>query len=488
MRPQQLTKRACDECISRKVKCSGAWPCDRCQKTTRKGKCTYLKPARRRGPKVRRYPLVSEDTLEGQDQTVPARASPTTIEDVQEGVGTEREYDATSKTWSQTIIPRSILASAVRLYQEYSYSVWPVIKAEALLQKLENGHYEDNTYCLATALSAATMAQLHLAPLTEEQWTVDSSVMAAECIRIREQSNYRESLDARCILASFFLHVYHAKINQRNSAMIFIQEAISGARLLRLDVDDPMEQAWASDVFENREILFPLLWVSERGYSMHLGLAPSYTIPVRLPEVGVMLENVHVQGLLELVRLFVAFDRISVRHGTCLDAGVSPVDLAETEATLSALYLGQGNSASTRMADYYITREWMRTIVWQKALSLRLLSSTAYTELMTFDFPALVSRDLLQSLRGFSESDLLPLGRDQLLKCFEVANSLADTVLFTSAALRPNFQLGPSDFLHALYQKILPFLEQDPMLKSILRAKTAEALVKAPGAATGYWI
>jgi hypothetical protein len=31
-----------------------------------------------------------------------------------------------------------------------------------------------------------------------------------------------------------------------------------------------------------------------------------------------------------------------------------------------------------------------------------------------------------------------------------------------------------------LYQKILPFLEHDPMLNSILRAKTAEALVMAP--------
>lgn len=41
-------------------------------------------------------------------------------------------------------------------------------------------------------------------------------------------------------------------------------------------------------------------------------------------------------------------------------------------------------------------------------------------------------------------------------------------------------ELGPQDFLHALYQKIVPFLEQDRMLLGILRAKTAEALVTAP--------
>lgn len=70
----------------------------------------------------------------------------------------------------------------------------------------------------------------------------------------------------------------------------------------------------------------------------------------------------------------------------------------------------------------------------------------------------------------------------QLLKCFEITNSLADTVLCTSFVLASyqSFHFGPQDLLHALYQKLLPFLEQDQMLKSILHFKTAEALVKAP--------
>lgn len=149
---------------------------------------------------------------------------------------------------------------------------------------------------------------------------------------------------------------------------------------------------------------------------MHLGLAPSYINPVRLPDVGPVSGrvNVHVQGLLGLIRLFVAFDNVSVQRRFCSLAGVPATTLEETEATLSTLFLGRNSSASTRMADYYITKEWMRTIVWQTALSQRLLSSTSYTGLMTFDFPVVVSRDLLLSLRRFSELDLLPLGRDQV--------------------------------------------------------------------------
>ena len=127
-------------------------------------------------------------------------------------------------------------------------------------------------------------------------------------------------------------------------------------------------------------------------------------------------DNVHVQGLVELARLFATFDGLSVqrRTGKTDCTTISADSLAETEAALSMLSLSCRYEATSRMADHCITKEWMRTIVWQKALSRQLLSTTSYAELMTFKFPALVSRDLLYSLREFTESDLLPLGRDQV--------------------------------------------------------------------------
>ena len=110
------------------------------------------------------------------------------------------------------------------------------------------------------------MAQLQLAPLVDEDREVDSNLMATECLRLREESNFREHLDVHFVLVSFFLHVYHAKINKRNSAMLFLQEAISGARLLKLDGDGMGAKDWSADedVITNHEILFTLLWVSER--------------------------------------------------------------------------------------------------------------------------------------------------------------------------------------------------------------------------------
>lgn len=65
------------------------------------------------------------------------------------------------------------------------------------------------------------------------------------------------------------------------------------------------------------------------------------------------------------------------------------------------------------------------------------------------------------------------------MKCFEIASTLADTILLTSAT-SSGCEFGPQDFLHALYQKLLPSFEQDMTLKSNLRCKMAEVLVTAP--------
>lgn len=153
---------------------------------------------------------------------------------------------------------------------------------------------------------------------------------------------------------------------------------------------------------------------SNRGWALHLGLSPSCIDCPALPDLEDYRDaDIHVQGLLDLVGLFMAFDQISVRRKSSPGI-IFATDLTETENKLSSLCLSISDQVTTRMADCHITREWMRTMIWQEALSMGLLSSASFADVMTFGFPAQVGHDLLQALRCFSQSDLLPLGRDQV--------------------------------------------------------------------------
>jgi len=268
-----VPKRACDTCITRKIKCNGSWPCDTCRDAVKRIPCTYLRPLRKRGPKVRR---VTRDR-----ESEPPLEPPVSVGQTSQS-RSGLEYELNSSDGAQypqgSCVPRiskAVLAPIVRLYQQHSYSVWPVVDADALLQDLnviepeKTSHEMENVACLATALCAATMAQLHLAPVIDGLRTVDSSAMAQACLRIRGScDSYPEHLDLSGVLVSFFLHVYHAKVNQRKSAMMYIQEAISGARILRLDegiLCESDDYALGSRLIANKELVFPLLWVSERS-------------------------------------------------------------------------------------------------------------------------------------------------------------------------------------------------------------------------------
>ncbi|KAJ5669535.1 hypothetical protein N7462_010605 [Penicillium macrosclerotiorum] len=291
------------------------------------------------------------------------------------------------------------------------------------------------------------MAQLHLTPMIDGSNAVNSKTMAYTCLWIRDNfCDDQEPHSMIKILTFFFLHVYHAKVNQRTSAMMYIQEAIFMAQSMFLEEDDMSSPEpnnvldLNDDIISNKELIFPLLWVSERGYSLHLGVTPSYNgIPSLMNLENGAITNIHIRGFLDLVRLFIAFDHISVTHKSNMGEN-SITDFVMMETKLSALGPIK-TEVSTRAADCHITREWMRTMIWQEALSQGLLSSSSPNTIMTFGFPAQVGHDLLQSLKWFSEADLLPLGRDQ---------------------------------------KLLPFLEHDEALNSILRTKTAEILITAP--------
>lgn len=162
------------------------------------------------------------------------------------------------------------------------YPVWPVLYVSSLLARLEEVEtttlasfpslpFIDDVYIMALALCSATMAQLNLGEMEDMAPHITSEYLEKECNRLRALTSYRENPSVEGALTSFFLHVYHARADNRNASMLFLQEGISIARLFRLDriESEPsqLSNGWTDNqttVIAQRRLVYILLWVSER--------------------------------------------------------------------------------------------------------------------------------------------------------------------------------------------------------------------------------
>lgn len=324
------------------------------------------------------------------------------------------------------------------------YPVWPVLDADALMTRLKasekNTSVGDDCFILATALSAATIAQLQVGSEDVTAQKVSAAMMEKNCMRLRYQYNYRNRPSVNNVLASFFLHVYHAKLDNRNAAMMHLQESISIARILKMD---RQKSNLTSGNLTSGQLIYTLLWVSERyvhqcaphvwnqmlsilfrGYSIQHGMTPSIREPPCVQSIDDCCFDAHQKGLLDLAQLFAAFDTELLQR-TGQDSSALPPQLQETwqmetkeqliraNEKLARYKRRQKNCDLVQYADFHITKSWMRILLWQQAVRCGILSSHASIESMTLMFPFIIARDLLESFTVMSRDHLVPLGRDQ---------------------------------------------------------------------------
>ncbi|EHK27024.1 uncharacterized protein TRIVIDRAFT_134723, partial [Trichoderma virens Gv29-8] len=504
-----MAKRSCDFCVQRKTRCDNGRPCRKCLDAQPPLECTYLKPVLKRGPKTSKLTQRCNWKWKIEAQNPPLES----LGHVDPN-STRVATDAPAYYKAERL-PLSILRPVIEAYSSRMYPVWPVLHVPDLLnrlEKLEMGESSDaDVYAMTLALCSATMAQLNLTAMKDIPPHVTSEYMEKECNRHRNLTNYREHPSIEGALTSFFLHVYHAKADNRNASMVFLQEGISIARLLRLDrieVESCQLQHnldnGQSPVTAHKRLVYILLWVSERGYAIQHDLPISILDTVQIPTDNMDDFDKYGKGLIELAALFVAFDAFFYRTARYMyeacQGNSQQHRLIAVQRSLESISPKAFEYDLVQRADYNITRHWMRILIWQQAMSQSLLSSCADDDSMTFLFPSQIAQDFLTSITINSKEHLVSLGRDQLIKSFEITNTLADVILCTTSAYssplvqdsynsrrksyfglqRESWKYGPADFLHAMYQTISPFLTYDKRLYDMIRLKAADALLRSP--------
>ena len=262
MAPRKGTRRACDPCSVRKVRCDGNQPCARCQ--TADWDCTYLKTHGKSGPKgprrateaaIKRFQERSRSDLSqrtaSDSDTSLDDGSPTTIDfPLHDRLAPTSEPPSDRLEWSDTIshsfheyrVPKKISTSTIspylEVFQARGYAIWPVVDTETLLARLLTDPDDVEAYGLATAICAATITQFQIdaepgSPV-EGHFRVSSALFDSEAKRAREESDHAEHVTLSSLLSAFFLHVYNANVGRMSTSTVLLGEAVTKAHVIGL--------------------------------------------------------------------------------------------------------------------------------------------------------------------------------------------------------------------------------------------------------------
>ncbi|KAE8317076.1 fungal-specific transcription factor domain-containing protein [Aspergillus transmontanensis] len=476
-----VTKRACDGCKIRKIRCGGGQPCRSCTKA--KIKCTYVRVQQCRGPRRLRSTtqfLIEQAQVQGDSNDCVASHSST--EAMLERLHSDTTPARQTTFMESSRIPLDALTSPLSIYHVRMYPVWPIVNVEEMVSvlQLDADQSDNETYALSTAVAAATIAQLRLEQGPGAGETITAEMLAAECLRARNLCYYRSQANLNSIRTSFFLHVYYE--NQKpggSESLLHLREAISIAQIMGLH----RESSYNGLSFEEQQLRRRVLWllfVTER-YPVTLKANISAPVIDENDETHVL------PAFLKLLSLFQIFEKsgmfdIIQDEETAMQPGannVGRVDWPFLESLQRNLQDGStlfDHISDVQKADLCVTRHWMRMILWKLSPKSYLGASPSADRSMSLYFPLNVAKELVSIVSQLPRSAVEAHGLGMELKIYEVANSLADAITDLAAIplspewegeSRPNYILsrlhsilstfrggGNKKLVDVLYQKM----------------------------------
>lgn len=292
MAPRKGTRRACDPCSIRKVRCDGGQPCSRCEAAS--WDCTYLKTHGKSGPKgPRRTTEAAIRKLQERSRSSldpgPRSESDTSLDDASPSTTDFPLLDPLPPTsdppldglgWPDIVSPTfagapqqpqristSSISQYLEVYQARGYPIWPVVDTEILIARLLTHPDDLEAYGLATAICAATISQFRidaeLGSPGDGHFRVASGVFEAEAKRARNESDHRENVTLWSLLSTFFLHVYSANIGRMAASTVFLGEAITKAHIIGLHNPSYYQPMHIEQQQHNLRIYW-LLFITER--------------------------------------------------------------------------------------------------------------------------------------------------------------------------------------------------------------------------------
>lgn len=167
-------------------------------------------------------------------------------------------------------------------------------------------------------------------------------------------------------------------------------------------------------------------------------------------------DNVPLSSFIHLINLYKPFDETFFGLWNRTRDGAVPSWLVQLQKVLSEALPTYIEGTEIQAVNLRMSQQWLKTMVWQLAISHGFISSMSNDNTLSFRYPIDVSRDLVELSSEFSQHAMEIHGIGLIEKLFDVACTLTDVMAYAphTLAQQNNYELGPRDYLNHIIQLI----------------------------------
>ncbi|KAL2195302.1 hypothetical protein P885DRAFT_40415 [Corynascus similis CBS 632.67] len=460
---------ACEACRVRKVKCSRKQPCAQCSHLNLA--CTFAPAPPKRKPGVRGH-LVAQlrkKTINrpGSENSASATRNVHTVPAITTIAGILDPGHAVTPCFEPaptvgTLYSQDFFLRLLPEYEQLVYPVNPVLTPEEIRTAIRNMNVSYEDAALVYAFGAITLN------LTQTSWSLHGDTasqmtsLVYHSLWAHRKADMGRDTDADYLQGEMPITVKRAMVGIWNecSLMAFrrfdrsfasLRESITMIQMLNIHrySEDNLCGLTRGEVSRQQRLYWEA-FIHERFLCVMSGF-PCTMIPLRtgLPITDPDVPPYVTVGFNCLIRLFQLMDAPLLAHWTAqgmpdaptitaewIECKQAQLDADEAETADAARDLaasGAGALSEEQHVDLFVTRLWLRTLVWQLALSHGLLRSAPPRnahEGFSLHFPA---QRLSAQLRGLVSrlrhtSSIITHGSGILQKLFEITSTVADVL------------------------------------------------------------
>ena len=483
-------KQACDCCHTRKIRCDGGDPCENCAATELP--CTYLTVPKKKGPKGPRTGKASATYRKWREPIVHGNLSPRGPPSIvphqsePSEVPNDDTFYATSSFVPSPHITLDIIRRCIDGFFAHKYPIMPILDLEQIYASLSTLQEYPEQYGLVTSLCAMIILQPEIlgppGPSDDSQDSEQlpsSDLFIAETRRSRQFCDHIETPNLATVQTSFFLFAALFCTGRDNSAWFYIREAMTMLQLQRFHEEDTYSGMHDVRHATYCRRTFWLLFITERAYALQRHRPLTLQRTIDLPTVSPGPEGTILSGFLDLVSLFQNFDDtfLSLWNLSSTNSTASPQSLIRLQDILKFALPDVSERTEIQQADLLVSRQWLKTMVWQLCVTKGLLSSSTTNESMSFQYPVTIARDVVVVSRLLSPKAFEANGIGILEKVFDIGCSLADVLLLYPSSMQvPSLEVGPRDYLMELIRILGTVLGGNSRYLRLLAAKADECV------------